>query len=276
MFDLKLCFLDLMRITANGKQKRTPKEMPTSRLHPQYMHSRYNDMNRIYLNENISMTSRCSTIKFSRCPTGNFNPNAMNNNNNNNHSRSSKQYQPLYEWIDPNGIKQSLSPSPLGKTYCRFDSLNESSHLPNISNRSNSDFYVDNNSSSSDENRIASSTFVKGMSSFNDSPLSDDLSLRETETDDCHCSYSDCDQTIIDAHSVNGVGLDSFCTLCTSSFSFNRCNHCEDSSCGSKCNDRNDNNDQKLIDTNNDGGGECTSSTTGGASSSDCESIRFR
>lgn len=29
--------------------------------------------------------------------------------------------------------------------------------------------------------------------------------------------------------------LDSFCTLCTSSFSFSNCNNCEKSGCGSKC-----------------------------------------
>lgn len=261
MFDLKMCFLDLMRITTNGtRQKKTLKEM-SSRNYPQYMHHRYTDMNRIYLNENVSMTSRCSTIKFSRCPTGNFNPNA-------NISRPTKQQkqqsqQPLYEWIDTTkGMKQSLSPSPLGKSYSRF-SLNES-HLPSISNYRNSEFF----DSSSDE-RVTST--VEGMSSFTESPLSDS-SMRETETDDCLCSYSDCGQTMIDANSING--LDSFCTLCTSSFSFNRCNQCEDSSCGSKCNERDD--AKKLLDGMGDasGGGECTSS--GGAMSSDCESVQFR
>lgn len=259
MFDLKMCFLDLMRITTNGTRKKNLKEM-SNRNYPQYMHHRYSDMNRIYLNENVSMTSRSSTIKFSRCPTGNFNPNA-----NISRSNSNRQSQPLYEWIDTTktGMKQSLSPSPLGKSYSRF-SLNES-HLPSISNHRNSDFF---DNSSSDE-RITST--VEGMSSFTDSPLSDS-SLRETETDDCLCSYSDCGQTMIDAQSANG--LDSFCTLCTSSFSFNRCNQCEDSSCGSKCNDRNE--DKKLIDGMGDasGGGECTSS--GGAMSSDCESVQFR
>lgn len=243
-----MCFLDLMRITTNGRQKKTLKEM-SSRNHPQYMHHRFSDTNRIYLNENVSMTSRCSTIKFSRCPTGNFNPNAVNI------SRSSSKQQPLYEWIDPKGIKQSLSPSPLGKSYSRF-SLNES-QLPSISNRLNSDFL----DSSSDE-RVAST--VERMSSFTDSPLSDS-SMRETETDDYICSYSDCGQTMVDAHSVNG--LDSFCTLCTSSFSFNRCNECEESSCGSKCND----DSKKLIDGIRGGGG-----SSSGAISSDCESVQFR
>lgn len=258
MFDLKMCFLDLMRITTNGKQKKTH----TSRNYPQYMHKRYSDMNRIYLNENVSMTSRCSTIKFSRCPTGNFNPNAVSRSSKQQQQQKQPKQQPLYEWIDPKGHKQSLSPSPLGKSNSRF-SLNES-HLPSIPNQLNSDLL-----DSSSDDRITST--IEGMSSFTDSPLSDS-SMRETETDDYLCSYSDCGQTLIDTHSVNG--LDSFCTLCTSSFSFNRCNQCEESSCGSKCNERSDN--KKLIDGIGDAsrGGECTSS--GGAFSSDCESVQFR
>lgn len=249
-----MCFLDLMRITTSGRQKKTLKQM-SNRNNPQYKHQRFNDMNTIYFNENMSMTSRCNTIRFSRCPTGNFNPNAVN--------MSRSRQQPLYEWIDNKGLKQSLSPSPLGKSYSRY-SLNES-QLPSISNHNKSEFF----DSSSDE-RVGST--VEAMSSFTDSPLSDS-SLRETETDDCLCTYSDCGQTIADAHSAHG--LDSFCTLCTSSFSFNRCNQCEESSCGSKCNDGNDTNN--LIDRTDDvsgGGGECTSSS--GAISSECESVQFR
>lgn len=256
MFDLKMCFLDLMRITTNSRQKKNLKEMSNRNYNPHYTHHRFNDINTIYFNENMSMTSRCSTIRFSRCPTGNFNPNAANN------VRSAKQkhQQPLYEWIDSKGTKQSLSPSPLGKSYSRF-SLNEN-HLPSISNHRNSDIF----DSSSDE-RVVSN--VEGMSSFTDSPLSDS-SMRETETDDCLCTYSDCGQTITDG----ATQLDSFCTLCTSSFSFNRCNQCEESSCGSKCNDGTD--AKKLINGIGEasGGGECTSSS--GAMSSDCESVQFR
>lgn len=204
----------------------------------------------------MSMTSRCSTIRFSRCPTGNFNPNACNV------SRSSRQQQPVYEWIDPvKGTKPLLSSSPIGPTYSRF-SLS-GSRLPSLSNHPNSDIF----DSSSDE-RMGST--VEAMSSFTESPLSDS-SLRETETDDCLCSYSDCGQTMADENSAGG--LDSFCTLCTSSFSFNRCNQCEESSCGSKCET---NDDKKLIDRIEDasGGGECNSSS--GAISSDCESVKFR
>lgn len=252
-----MCFLDLMRITTNGsRQKKTLKEM-SNRNHPQYKHHRFNDMGTIYFNENMSMTSRSSTIRFSRCPTGNFNPNPVNV------SRPSRQQQPLYEWIDNKGTKPSLSSSPIGQAFSRY-SLSNGSRLPSISNRRNSDFF-----DSSSDDPVTST--VEGMSSFTESPLSDS-SMRETETDDYICTYSDCGQTMVDEHSV--AGLDSFCTLCTSSFSFNRCNQCEESSCGSKCNERTD--DKKLIDRIEDasGGGECTSSS--GAMSSDCESVKFR
>lgn len=291
MFDLKMCFLDLMRITTNGtRQKKSLKEMST-RNYPHYAHHRFNDTNTIYFNENMSMTSRSSTIRFSRCPTGNFNPNAC--------SRSNRQ-PPLYEWIDPiNGVKPPISASPIGgnsgggigntgvhhshhptigaATYNRFTLNNNHNQrrLPNIpipnlvTNQQQhqhhqlpltGEQFFD---SSSDERLAVEHT----MSSFTDSPLSDS-SMRETETDDCICSYSDCGQTMLDEHSV--AGLDSFCTLCTSSFSFNRCNQCEESSCGSKCEIIDD---KKLMDHMEDtsGGGESS-----GNVSSDCESVKFR
>lgn len=292
MFDLKMCFLDLMRITTNGTRQKKPLKEMSTRNYPHYTHHRFNDTNTIYFNENMSMTSRSSTIRFSRCPTGNFNPNAC--------SRSSRQ-PPLYEWIDPvNNLKPPISASPIGgdyngsggdggsgggvgiggvgshihhptigATYNRFASHNHNNmrRLPNIPNQhplpAGEQFF----DSSSDE-RIASSTVEHTMSSFTDSPLSDS-SMRETETDDCICSYSDCGQTMLDEQSV--TGLDSFCTLCTSSFSFNRCNQCEESSCGSKCEIIDD---KKLIDCIEDtsgGGGESS-----GNVSSDCESVKFR
>lgn len=262
MFDLKMCFLDLMRITTSGtRQKKSLKEL-SNRNHPEYMHHKFNDMNTIYFNENMSMTSRCNTIRFSRCPTGNFNPNAVNL------SKPSRR-QSVYEWVDSKGSskptrKPSLTPSPLGQPLSRF-SMSES-RLPSLSYHHRSEYF----DTLSDE-RVAST--IERMSSFTDSPVSDS-SMRET--DDYHCGFSDSGQTLVDATSA--TGLDSFCTLCTSSFSFNRCNQCEESSCGSKCNSSQRNMDgKKLIDRIEDasGGGECTSSS-GGAMSSDCESIQFQ
>lgn len=290
MFDLKMCFLDLMRITTNGTRQKKPLKEMSTRNYPHYAHHRFSDTNTIYFNENMSMTSRSNTIRFSRCPTGNFNPNAC--------SRSSRQ-PPLYEWIDPiNGVKPPISASPIGgsggggggggegcigssggqhthnptigATYNRFTLSNNHNQrrLPNIpipnivTNQHQLTAAGDQFFDSSSDERLASSTVEHTMSSLSDS------SMRETETDDCICSYSDCGQTMLDEQSV--AGLDSFCTLCTSSFSFNRCNQCEESSCGSKCEIIDD---KKLIDCIEDtsGGGESS-----GNVSSDCESVKFR
>ena len=47
--------------------------------------------------------------------------------------------------------------------------------------------------------------------------------------------------------------LDSFCTLCTSSFSFSNCNNCEKSSCGSKCSNERSGNLVESDDDEEDG-----------------------
>lgn len=297
MFDLKMCFLDLMRMTTNGtrQKKSTIKEMST-RNYPQYANHRFNDTNMIYFNENMSMTSRSSTIRFSRCPTGNFNPNA-----------TTTQPPPLYEsyeWMDPiNTTKPPISASPIGgggssngiaggggggggsgsssinhhnhhptigATYNRFNNMRRLPNIPNIMiNQHQLPMAGDQFFDSSSDERMASSTVEHTMSSFTDSPLSDS-SMRGTETDDCICSYSDCGQTMLDEHSM--TGLDSFCTLCTSSFSFNRCNQCEESSCGSKCEIIDD---KKLIDDRNSENTSAGGESSGNVSS-DCESVKFR
>lgn len=169
MFDLKMCLLDFMRLSTNSPKPRKSLKEISNRYSSQYM-QKYNDVNIIYFNENMSMTSKSNTIKFARCPTGNFKPSPMNN------SFSNR--------------KKSIREFGIETAYYDF--------------------------SSDDRTTITSTT---------NSPASES-SNRETETDDCLCEYSDCAVT---------NGLDSFCTLCTSSFSFNQCNRCEKSSCSSKC-----------------------------------------
>lgn len=169
MFDLKMCLLDFMRLSTNSPKPRKSLKEISNRYSSQYM-QKYNDVNIIYFNENMSMTSKSNTIKFARCPTGNFKPSPMNN------SFSNR--------------KKSIREFGIETAYYDF--------------------------SSDDRTTITSTT---------NSPASES-SNRETETDDCLCEYSDCAVT---------NGLDSFCTLCTSSFSFNLCNRCEKSSCSSKC-----------------------------------------
>lgn len=131
MFDLKMCFLDFMRLTgattAGGhhpgpKQRKSLNELadhfggidldqtseealqssgfdyaknsnktPRSQsnknngfsmlgnaaLNAHYM-QKYNDVNIIYFNENLSMTSKCNTIKFQRGPVGTFKASPLN------------------------------------------------------------------------------------------------------------------------------------------------------------------------------------------------------
>lgn len=169
MFDLKMCLLDFMRISSNSPKPRKSLKEISNRYSSHYM-QKYNDVNIIYFNENMSMTSKSNTIKFARCPTGNFKPSPLNN------SFSNR--------------KKSIREFGIETAYYDF---------------------------SSDDRTTTTST--------TNSPASES-SNRETETDDCLCEYSDCAVT---------NGLDSFCTLCTSSFSFNQCNRCEKSTCSSKC-----------------------------------------
>lgn len=195
-----------MRITTNGaaRQKKPQKDESSH-----YM--RFADPNVIYFNENMSMTSKSSTIKFSRCPTGNFNPNAVDISA---PSPITNRNRSIRHWIS------NTDASPID-------------HFGVNSNRTSLCFEC-----SSSDDRAPTTTSKSGMSSSSatDSPVSDS-SLRETETDEYVNNLSDYTTTNAGDGSGNGNGgLDSFCTLCTSSFSFNRCTRCEESSCSSKCN----------------------------------------
>lgn len=116
MFDLKMCFLDFMRMTgatAAGAHHPGPKQrkslheladrfggigigghsgatatsttgqqngfglLGNAALNAHYM-QKYNDVNIIYFNENMSMTSKCNTIKFQRGPVGTFKASPLN------------------------------------------------------------------------------------------------------------------------------------------------------------------------------------------------------
>lgn len=194
MFDLKMCLLDFMRLTTNGtRQKKPLKEYPSK-----YMHNRFSDVNMIYFNENMSMTSRCSTIRFAKCPTGNFKPNFMNM------TRPTEESPPTYEWIDNSkGSMAPLTPSPIARSLNNFP--RNYSRVPSMT-REESAFLFDCSSDECQGRR----TMGKGAASTTESPMSDS-SMRETIEDDC--LYSDCGQTVENA-SVSG-GLDSFCTICT-------------------------------------------------------------
>lgn len=216
MFDLKMCLLDFMGLSTNNQKPRHSKKEQSSRYT-----SKYNDADIIYFNENMSMTSKSNTIKFSRYPPSNFKANPLN-------MGLSNRNKTMREWANAKGAQPSL---PNG--IC-----------------SSSDNTAAELSSSDDPANISGSITTN-------SPVSES-SMRDTETDDCLCLYS------------GGGGLDSFCTLCTSSFSFNRCNKCEEDSCGSKCNSSISKNTVKLLNT------DVVCSDSSGAASSECDSVQFR
>lgn len=83
MFDLKMCLLDFMRLSSSAgspppptKPKKSLREI-SDRYSSQYM-QKYNDVNIIYFNENMSMTSKNNTVNFSSCPIGSFKPSPLN------------------------------------------------------------------------------------------------------------------------------------------------------------------------------------------------------
>lgn len=192
MFDLKMCLLDFMHLSssASPKPRKSLKEI-SNRYSSHYM-QKYNDVNIIYFNENMSMTSKSNTIKFSSCPTGTFKPSPMN-------QSFSNRKKSIRAW---------------GTETVAFDF-------------------------SSDDRGTAS---ILGTSS-----CGTDASRNEdgnSETDEWMCNFSD------NAASAN---LDSFCTLCTSSFSFNNCNKCDESTCSSKCHSTaaSDENSTNFVDKHN-------------------------
>lgn len=73
-------------------------------------------------------------------------------------------------------------------------------------------------------------------------------------------SHNSCCQGEGDANAE--AQLDSFCTLCTSTFSYNKCyRYCENSLCGSKCNSERGSRDSRLSRGSSSGGGGGLNST---------------
>lgn len=181
MFDLKTCFLDLLRVQVGSsssapKPKKSLKEFSNRYASNNFM-KKYNDINLIHFNENISMQSRNTTLQ--KLSPG-------------------KRY---------SGVFQT---SPINRSF-------ESAKGHNNRRRSRRDIDIE--------------TVCYDFSS--DDLLSDHLCNSSTIT-----TTSDDGETGINEFSdvgATGSPLDSFCTLCTSSFSFNNCQNCEGNSCSSKC-----------------------------------------
>lgn len=191
MFDLKMCFMDLMRLSGSAgppKPRKSLKEI-SDRYSSHYM-QKYNDVNIIYFNENMSMTSKSNTIKFSRCPAGTFKQSPLN-------QSFSNRKKSIRDWEV--------------ETAC-FDFSSD-----------------DRATTTSGESSAASLAGVgsPGTSGDSDSISTSVKTTSRSDATECLCNFSE--------NAVSGGQLDSFCTLCTSSFSFSHCNKCDESRCSSKC-----------------------------------------
>ena len=167
MFDLKTCFLDLLRVQGDRpKPKKTLKEFSSRYVSNNFM-KKYNDIGIIHFNENMSMQSRNTTLQ--RLIPG-------------------RQY---------SGVFQT---SPITRSF------ENTLRTPVKSRRKEMDVETVCYDFSSDD-RLSVTTSDDGETGIQE--------------------FSDVGAT--------GSPLDSFCTLCTSSFSFNNCRNCEGNSCSSKC-----------------------------------------
>lgn len=177
MFDLKMCLLDFMHLSSSAapKPRKSLKEI-SNRYSSHYM-QKYNDVNIIYFNENMSMTSKSNTIKLSGCPIGTFKPSPMN-------QSFSNRKKSIREW---------------GTETVAFDFSSDDRATSSVAGTSSTD---------------------RSKNDGKDDGHSDD------NDEEWLCNFGD---------SGAGANLDSFCTLCTSSFSFDNCNKCDESTCGSKC-----------------------------------------
>lgn len=165
MFDLKICLLDLIKSNGHHSSKHKaskPKSSKYGRYPEVDVLQKYNDINIIHFNENMSMVNRMDNIKF--VP----------------YTRQFKSSPSLVSAFPSNGRNKSLR--EWGVETVSFDFSSDDRMTPTTSGES-ADERVD----------------------FSDSA--------------------------IQTSSAN----DSFCTLCTSSFSFDNCNNCPENTCGSKC-----------------------------------------
>lgn len=155
-----MCLLDLIRVSPGNSHKK-PKSSKYGRYPAVDIMQKYNDINIIHFNENMSMMNRMDNIKF--VP----------------YSRQFKSSPSLITGFN-NGRKKSLR--EWGVETVSFDFSSDDRMTPTTSG----------------------------------------------ESIDERIDFSD---SAIQTSSAN----DSFCTLCTSSFSFSNCHGCGENVCGSKC-----------------------------------------
>jgi hypothetical protein len=183
MFDFKMCLLDLLRLQMQPKRK-SLKEI--SCREKEYL-KKYNDLNVIHFNENMSMVNKMNNIRFAPCPR-NSTPSV------------SKQ----------RGLQKINNNLPLmGARSLGFGGA-----------RSLREWGVETVSFDFSSETSETSYAIR--------------SVYESQTPSTMEATTPSSDEGTNAEHNDVVGFDSFCTLCTSSFSFNNCK-CEKSVCGSKC-----------------------------------------
>ncbi|XP_021712312.1 uncharacterized protein LOC110680830 [Aedes aegypti] len=208
--DIKMCLLDLIKVSP--KSKKSLKDMSAG-YSADFM-KKYNDINIIHFNENMSMVNKLDNIRFS--------PSNYTNLFKTNPLLEGKRSKSFREWgVESASFEFSSDDrDTLTMTSCSHYSTEatENYHLlRSVSQHSN-----DGNSRElSDFGGVAGGVDIEDDDD-DDEDDDDGIIINHLSLEDCF---------------AGGLvsQLDSFCTLCTSSFSFSNCNNCEKSGCGSKC-----------------------------------------
>ncbi|XP_038122471.1 uncharacterized protein LOC119771133 [Culex quinquefasciatus] len=199
--DIKMCLLDLIKSGA-PKSKKSLKDIQSG-YSADFM-KKYNDINIIHFNENMSMVNKLDNVRFS--------PSNYTNLFKTNPLLDGKRTKSFREW----GVESaSFEFSSDDREEDREEGDDEGTLTMTSCSRSYSEKYA-------------------LLRSISQQGCGDELDDDDDEDDDDgiimnHYSLEEC--------LAGGLvsQLDSFCTLCTSSFSFSNCNNCEKSGCGSKC-----------------------------------------
>lgn len=222
--DIKMCLLDLIK-SGSPKSKKSLKDFQSG-YSADFM-KKYNDINIIHFNENMSMVNKLDNVRFS--------PSNYTNLFKTNPLLEGRRTKSFREWgVESASFEFSSDDREEGDR--GEDEGDEEGTLTMTScSRSYSEKYV-----------LLRSISQQGGGGGDD--------LDSGDEDDGiimnHYSLEEC--------LAGGLvsQLDSFCTLCTSSFSFSNCNNCEKSGCGSKCSVASSSrNDERDDDDDDDDGG---------------------
>ncbi|XP_058444704.1 uncharacterized protein LOC131426188 [Malaya genurostris] len=197
--DIKMCLLDLIK-TSGSKSKKSLKDMSAG-YSTDFM-KKYNDINIIHFNENMSMVNKLENVRFS--------PSNYTNLFKTNPLLEGKRNRSFREW----GVESAS-----------FEFSSDDRDTLTLTSCSHC-------SGSDEKYHLLKSSAVSQPSDTGVGVHRDDIDEDEDDDDGIIMNHYSLEECL-----AGGLvsQLDSFCTLCTSSFSFSNCNNCEKSGCGSKC-----------------------------------------